>query len=190
MSSAITLQEAKNLTHRPPGFLCKIKANRYALQFLHFTLKDPESGKVFYDAAFEEHSNEELLIDDDHFPAETLAVFDEMRYIHYEFPLSFLRTRVLSCALKFKVGDLPVKGLTMIENHYLKNERIASYEFNLPFCPPNTRNSAEYIYEVPALDEKIIGEIRTKGLNTYSDTFFFVNGELIMHNRAEYSFSD
>lgn len=190
MNPSISIDEARNLKQRPHVFLCKIKANRYALQFLHFTLKNPETGKVFYDAAFEEHSNEELLIDDDQFPPETLSVFDEMRYIHYEFPLNFLQSKVLSCALSFKVGNLPVKNLTLIENHYFKDQKIASYEFKLPFCPPNTRNNAEYIYEVPALAENVVTEIREKGLNTYSDTFFFVDGELIMHNKAEYSFSE
>ena len=188
-TDSITLEQAKDMKQRPQGFLCKIKANRFALQFLHFTLKDPETENVFHDMDFEEHKNEELLIDDDQYPPEMLAVFDEMRYIHYEFPISFLKAKVLSCTLKFKVGDLPVKNLTMIENHYFKDQRIAHYEFKLPFCPPNTKNTAEYIYEVPELDEKIIQEISTKGLSTLSDTFFFANGELIMHNKAEYSFT-
>ena len=188
-TDVITLEQAKNMKERPKGFLCKIKANRFALQFLQFTLKDPESGKIFHDMEFDEHKNEELLIDDDQYPQEMLDVFDEMRYIHYEFPISFLKAKVLSCTLKFKVGDLPVKNLILIENHYFKDQRIAHYEFKLPFCPPNTKNTAEYIYEVPELDEKIIQEISSKGLNTYSDTFFFVNGELIMHNKAEYSFT-
>lgn len=188
-TSHITLDQVKNLSHRPQTFFCQIKANKFALQFLHFTLKNPETGKVFCDASFDEHKNEELLIDDDQYSPEMLSVFDEMRYIHYEFPISFLQSKVLSCMLNFKVGDLPVKNLTLIENHYFHDERIASYEFKLPFCPPNTRNTAEYIYEVPALDDKIIQEISNNGLSTYSDTFFFVNGELIMHNKAEYSFN-
>ncbi len=37
----------------------------------------------------------------------------------------------------------------MIERHYFKNKLIKSYEFEVPFCIPNTVNSLEAIYELP-----------------------------------------
>lgn len=186
--SPLTVQDARDMTSQPSSFLCKLKANRFALQFLKFRLANPDNNKIFADAEFEEHSNEELLIDDDKYPPHVLQTFDEMRFVRYEFPTNFLKAKNLSCFLHFKVGDHPVKNLLLIENHYFKGERIALYEFELPFCAPNSKNSAEYVYEVPELDEGVVQEITTKKLSTHSDTFFFVDGELIMHNKAEYSF--
>ena len=186
--ASLTLQDAKDLSSQPASFLCKLKANKFALQFLKFKLKNPDNNKVYADAEFEEHGNDELLIDDDKYPPHVLKTFDEMRFVRYEFPTSFLKAKNLSCYLNFKVGDQCVNNLVLIENHYFKGERIALYEFKLPFCAPNSKNSAEYVYEVPVLEEGVVQEITAKKLSTQSDTFFFVDGELIMHNKAEYSF--
>ena len=186
--STLTLDGAKSLEHEPAGFLCKLNANKYALQFLQFKLKNPDNNKVFVDTEFEEHANEELLIEDEKYPPEVLKTFDEMRYVRYAFAQSFLKAKNLSCFLKFKVGDQAVKNLVLIENHYFKGKRIAMYEFKLPFCSPNSKNQVEYVYEVPQLEDSIVQEILTKKLSTHSDTFFFADGEIIMHNKAEYTF--
>lgn len=184
----LTLEKAKNLKQRPQTFLCKMKANNIELQFVHFKLRNPDTGRVYIETEFKERNNADLLIDDDQYPPEILAVLNEMRFVQYKLPIEFLTTRTLSCSLKLKIGDKIVESLVMVENHYFNNHMIAQFEFKLPFCGPNTKNTAEYIYELPELDEKVIAEINKKRLSTFSDTFFFADGVLVMHNKAEYSF--
>ena len=42
----------------------------------------------------------------------------------------------------------------MIERHYFRDQLIKSFDFDFGFCPPNTRNSIEHIYEMPEFDSK------------------------------------
>ena len=74
-----------------------------------------------------------------------------MRTIKYHFGPAFFDLKTIGTTLEFKVGGKPVKGFTMIERHYFKNELIKSYTFSAPFCMPNSTNSMEAIYELPEL---------------------------------------
>jgi hypothetical protein len=42
----------------------------------------------------------------------------------------------------------------MIEHHYFRDELIKSFDFDFGFCPPNTRNSIEQIYEMPEFNSE------------------------------------
>ena len=37
----------------------------------------------------------------------------------------------------------------MIERHYFRDKLIQSYEFNFPFCIPDTENEYEALYSLP-----------------------------------------
>lgn len=92
--------------------------------------------------------------------------------------------------MKFKVGDSSVSNLTIIENHFYKNHKIASFEFTFPFCSPNSKNTWEYTYELPEIKKEFVNDILENGEITKSDTFFFVENEMIMHNKVDYMFTE
>ena len=77
----------------------------------------------------------------------------------------------------------------MIERHYFKGRVIKSYEFKFGFCIPNSKNSLEMIYDLPELSEEDKEDMINSPWETKSDTFFFVNNELVIHNRAEYNYA-
>jgi hypothetical protein len=77
----------------------------------------------------------------------------------------------------------------MIERHYFKDRLLKSYEFKFGFCIPNTINSWEAIYDMPVLTEDEKKEIIDSPWLTKSDTFFFVNNDLVIHTKAEYDYS-
>ena len=77
----------------------------------------------------------------------------------------------------------------MIERHYFKGKVIKSYEFSFGFCIPNSTNTLEVIYDLPQLDAEEQEEMINSPWETKSDTFFFVENKLIIHNRAEYNYS-
>jgi hypothetical protein len=54
----------------------------------------------------------------------------------------------------FKVGDREVKSFRMIERHFFRDQIIKSFDFDFGFCPPNTTNSIEHIYDMPEIDSK------------------------------------
>ena len=43
---------------------------------------------------------------------------------------------------------------------------------------------------MPALNEKLIKDMIDNPYETRSDSFYFVNDEMIMHNKSEYSYAD
>lgn len=53
--------------------------------------------------------------------------------------------------MEFVVGDKAVKNFKMIERHYFRNKLLKDFEFDFPFCMPNTTNTCEHIYDLPAL---------------------------------------
>ena len=189
MSQKITLEAIRTMHHPTDKFLCPLKANKYALQFLNFEIKNQESGQIFYSHEQEVLPNSELLINDDDYPPEMLHLFDEMRTMNYNFPEEFVRSRIITSKLVFKVGDLPLKDLTILDKFYFQKEIVKSFEFKFPFCVPNSKNEWEYIYEFPDLDEKTIQAMIHSPGKTFSETFFFAGDELILHNKANYAFS-
>lgn len=88
----------------------------------------------------------------------------------------------------FTVGDREVKSFQMIERHYFRDQLIKSFDFNFGFCVPNSRNSIEHIYEMPELDAKKLKEMIDHPNETKSDSFYFVDNQLIMHKKATYAF--
>mmetsp|Transcript_18895 Transcript_18895/g.16319 ORF Transcript_18895/g.16319 Transcript_18895/m.16319 type:complete len:82 (+) Transcript_18895:423-668(+) len=77
----------------------------------------------------------------------------------------------------------------MIERHYFKDKLIRSFDFTFPFCIPNSCNDWENIYDIPELTEEQKKEMINSPFETKSDSFYFANGKLVMHNKAEYDYS-
>ncbi|CAF5103825.1 unnamed protein product, partial [Rotaria magnacalcarata] len=90
--------------------------------------------------------------------------------------------------VEFTVGDREVKSFRMIERHYFRDQLVKSFDFDFGFCPPNTRNCIEHIYDMPEFDSKQIKEMIEHPNETKSDSFYFVDNQLIMHKKAAYSF--
>jgi hypothetical protein len=66
---------------------------------------------------------------------------------------------------------------------------IKSYEFKFGFCIPKSTNTLEMIYDLPVLTEDQKDDMILSPWETKSDTFFFVNNQLVIHNRAEYNYA-
>jgi hypothetical protein len=78
----------------------------------------------------------------------------------------------------------------MIERHYFRNQLVKSFDFKFGFVPPNTRNSWDVIYDIPLLEDGLVNEMLTAPYETKSDSFYFVDDVLIMHNMAEYRYTE
>ena len=87
----------------------------------------------------------------------------------------------------------------MVERHFFRNKLLKSFVFEFGFVIPDSINNAEHIYEVsvdlrrlfkivpfkvPKLDKKLLDLIEQNPYETRSDSFYFVDGELIMHHRS------
>ena len=77
----------------------------------------------------------------------------------------------------------------MVEKHFFKDQLIKEFEFDFAFCIPGSKNSWQITYELPDLDSEKKREIISSPWETRSDTFFFVEGKLVIHTRALYDYS-
>jgi len=109
--------------------------------------------------------------------------------IQYPFGRAFLDIQKVALYLEFTIlGDQPINELIMMENHYFKGKLLRTFEFKFGFCMPNSTNSTEFFYELPKLTEEEKDEMSANPFESISDSFFFADGNLIVHNKATYSY--
>lgn len=95
----------------------------------------------------------------------------------------------------------------MIERHYFKNRILKTFDFEFGYCLPNSKNTCEHIYEFPTLPEDLskwnpgnttkndshfpvaVADMIEHPFETKSDSFYFVDNALIMHNKADYAYN-
>ena len=88
----------------------------------------------------------------------------------------------------FSVGQQEIQSLRMIERHYFGDQLIRSYDFTFGYCIPGSTNEWEAVYAVPGLDDQLIDDMISNPFETKSDSFYFVDDKLIMHNKAAYQY--
>lgn len=177
----ITPVDVLKFSQPTAGYLCPLAANIYGVEFQKFEIRDYDSGQPVYMSADAPEETSALT---------PQAFEDRVRSIKYTFPAGFLDYRTIRTMLEFKVGEQPLNSFRMIELHYFKNKLIRTYDFTFGFCIPNSVNTWEAIYDVPEYSEDQKAEYVRSPFAHKSDSFYFVDDELIMHNKAEYQYVD
>uniref|UniRef100_A0A7S0UIK8 GMP phosphodiesterase delta subunit domain-containing protein n=1 Tax=Polytomella parva TaxID=51329 RepID=A0A7S0UIK8_9CHLO len=178
-----SISPADVLSHSVPtsGYLCPLKANNYGIEFLKFEVRDYDTGKVIYQVS-REPDPEPLPTDLDP------EIENLIRSVKYTFPMDFLKCNTIRTALEFSVGNEPLGNFRMVERHYFEDKLVKSYDFSFGFCIPNSTNSWEAIYDVPENTPEMITKYVNNPFQHKSDSFYFVNDRLVMHNKAEYQY--
>lgn len=179
---AITPNDVLALQAPTPSFLCSLSANTYGIEFLKFTIRDMETNHEVFDVERERGDGP---------PHGTLTpeMENAARSIRYNFSRQFLDYKTVGAKLVFAVGQQPLPNFRMIERHYFRDRLIKSFDFSFGFCIPNSTNSWEAIYDMPKLTDAEKEEIVACPYCTKSDSFYFVNDVLVMHNKAEYAYT-
>lgn len=180
---SVNIEEVRSLTTYTDKFLCKLSDNLYDIKFVNFRVRDLDSGFVLFEVKDEGDDN-------DTSPEELDKIDDDLRIIKYHLGPDFLDLKNIGTLLKFSVGTKPVKDFLLIERHYFKNKLVKSFEFKFDFCMPNSINEWETMYEIPELDPELKQSMIDFPWETRSDSFYFVEGKLILHNKAIYNYSN
>jgi hypothetical protein len=130
-------------------------------------------------------------VEDDDIDNENIKDTDDptTRVIKYHLGPDFLKLKTIGLTLKFSNGEKPIQNMLMVERHYFKGRVLRSYEFKFGFVIPNSQNSWEFIYDLPTLSPEEAEEIINAPWEVKSDSFFFAENKLIIHNRAEYNYA-
>ena len=181
---SITVELVKELQAPTEKFLCKLTDNWPKLKFGGFKIRDIISGYTLVEVADDEIDNGE----DD---TTTLTDMDDpsTRVIKYHLGPDFLRLRTVGLTLNFSNGPAAIPKMEMVERHYFRGRVIRSYDFKFGFVIPGSSNSWEFIYDLPELSDQERLEISSAPWEVKSDSFFFADGKLIIHNRAEYNYA-
>ena len=171
-----TIKDINNMNAPSKSFYVSLEDNIYGIRFKAFKIRDVSTKEVFHEFST-----------DDVFQLDYFA--DNL--LNYQFPYKMLRANSIGTNLTLVVGDKLVKDLDFIEKHYIEGELVKSFEFNFPVFLPKSTNSIEFIYDLPKLNDDIIKKIKeNEDINAFSDTFIFVEGNLVIHRRASYKYSN
>lgn len=185
----VTPDKVRSLTKFTDKFLCDKSANVFDVRFRKFRMRDLDSGFVLFEVSDDGAEEQTQKEEPKQQSLEEETVENSLRTIRYHLGPDFLELKNLGSSLTFSVGAKPVKNLVMIERHYFRDILIKSFEFKFDFCIPNSTNTWESIYTVPELDPKMKADIIANPWETKSDSFYFVEDKLIMHNKALYDYS-
>lgn len=167
-----SIEEVFKMTESTDYFFTDKEDNIYGLIFSSFKVRDAETGEVFVDVNGQTKEDFEKYYD---------------KEIEYVFPHRLLKAKTIGTNIGLVIGSQPVKNIHFIERHYFDSRLLDSYSFKFPFFMPNSDNNIEFIYSVPKLPETIIDCMKCgQTFVTYSDTFVFVEDQLITHRKAKF----
>ncbi|XP_058465030.1 protein unc-119 homolog [Malaya genurostris] len=203
----ITPEYVLKLNKITDDYLCPPDANIYEIDFTRFKIRDMESGAVLFEIAkpslgepvpssdsnsglaeggsdgatggSEEHPTEE----------EELLEPNTGRYVRYQFTPQFLKLKTVGATVEFTVGSKCVKNFRMIERHFFQDQLLKTFDFEFGYCIPYSKNTCEHIYEFPTIPPDLMNEMISTPFETRSDSFYFVDNCLVMHNKADYAYN-
>ncbi|PWA20311.1 hypothetical protein CCH79_00003775 [Gambusia affinis] len=186
-NTVITPEDVLGLQKITENYLCAPEENVHMIDFTRFKIRDMETGTVLFEITKPPAPGQSQA------PETKTAVFKQCdpntgRFVRYQFTPAFLQLRQVGATVEFTVGDTPINNFRMIERHYFRDKLLKSFDFEFGFCMPSSKNTCEHIYEFPTLSEETMREMIQHPYETQSDSFYFVDNKLVMHNKADYSY--
>lgn len=176
MEKIITLDTALSFTKPTEDFLVKLDDNTYGVRFKGFKIRDCDSNEIYHDFKADDIYQLDYFADNE---------------LSYLFPHRLLKAKTIGSNLTLVVGSKLVPNLDLVERHFIDDKLVAHYQFNFPVFLPNSENNIEFLYPVPKLSDETREKLNNgEDIIAKSDTFIFVNGKLIIHRRANYTYSD
>ncbi|XP_074643730.1 protein unc-119 homolog B-B-like [Tubulanus polymorphus] len=182
---SITPNDILKLNKITDTYLCPLEANIFDIDFTRFKLRDMETSTVLFEVAKPSSPEREVVADIDVEDVDPNAG----RFVRYQFTSQFLKLKTVGATVEFTIGDKPVNKFRMIERHYFRDKLLKTFDFEFGFCIPNSKNTVEHIYEFPQLTPDEIEEMIEHPYETRSDSLYFVDDKLIMHNKADYAYN-
>ncbi len=165
------------------NYLCSPDANTYNIDFTRFKIRDMATNATLFEIAkppgVPAGGTDPSEVNDPNVG----------RFVRYQFTEEFLKLRTVGATVEFTVGPKPVKAFRMVERHYFRGRHLKTFDFDFGFCIPDSKNTCEHIYEFPELTAEEVRQMVEHPFETKSDSFYFVDGRLIMHNKADYSYN-
>jgi len=175
MDKGITIDKVMSMEKPSENFFVELNDNTLGIRFKGFKLRDINSNEVFHSYISKDIYELDYFADNE---------------LDYVFPLSIFKAKNLGSNITLVVGNNMVKDLTLIERHYIDNQLAANYKFEFPLFMPGSENNVEFMYPIPPLSNDTKERINQgEDITAKSDTFIFVEGKLMVHRRANYTYT-
>ncbi|EDV34121.1 uncharacterized protein Dana_GF21136 [Drosophila ananassae] len=192
----VSPEDVLHLTTITDDYLCSANANVFEIDFTRFKIRDLESGAVLFEIAKPPSEQfpdglsveETMLAAAEELTLEDTADPNAGRYVRYQFTPAFLNLKTVGATVEFTVGSQPVNNFRMIERHFFRDRLLKTFDFEFGYCIPYSKNTCEHIYEFPNLPPDLVSEMISSPFETRSDSFYFVENRLVMHNKADYAY--
>ncbi|XP_058829214.1 protein unc-119 homolog [Topomyia yanbarensis] len=206
-SKVITPEYVLKMNKIAEDYLCAPDANIYEIDFTRFKIRDMESGAVLFEIAkpslgepvqssdysseLAEGGNGSAVASSEEHPVEDEELLEPNtgRYVRYQFTPQFLKLKTVGATVEFTVGSKSVKNFRMIERHFFQDRLLKTFDFEFGYCIPYSKNTCEHIYEFPTIPPDLVNEMILNPFETRSDSFYFVDNCLVMHNKADYAYN-
>uniref|UniRef100_A0A182R4B6 GMP phosphodiesterase delta subunit domain-containing protein n=1 Tax=Anopheles funestus TaxID=62324 RepID=A0A182R4B6_ANOFN len=215
VQSTVTPDYVLQLNKITDDYLCTPDANIYEIDFTRFKIRDLESGAVLFeiakpslsdithtatgaDSKTKDSAASTTNDEPTGAPSATTTGSEDAeetfepnagRYVRYQFTPQFLKLKTVGATVEFTVGSKSVKNFRMIERHFFKDRLLKTFDFEFGYCIPFSKNTCEHIYEFPTIPPDLVNEMIQHPFETRSDSFYFVDGCLVMHNKADYAYN-
>lgn len=184
----ITPEDVLRISKITETYLCAPDANIYEIDFTRFKIRDLESGAVLFEIAKPIQEQQDDTAERGSEVEETIDP-NAGRFVRYQFTPQFLKLKMVGATVEFTVGSRPVNRFRMIERHFFRDKLLKTFDFEFGFCIPYSKNTCEHIYEFPNLPPDLVNDMIASPFETRSDSFYFVEDCLIMHNKADYAYN-
>ena len=185
----ITPDYVKSLHSFTDSFLCDLDDNIYNIYFTKLVFKQMQNNqnnkeKILFELKSDYNNiNEEIKQK----AKEIKDIYKNPRMIRYHLDKEILDFN-LKLTLEYKNESQKPVSLKMIENHYHNNKLIWQFFNDFGFCIPNSNNWKDIIYKFNSHEFEELSKSKST-FEIKTDTFFFANNKLIIHNKTLFYFS-
>ena len=185
----ITPDYVKSLHSFTDSFLCDLDDNIYNIYFTKLVFKQMQNNqnnkeKILFELKSDYNNiNEEIKQK----AKEIKDIYKNPRMIRYHLDKELLDFN-LKLTLEYKNESQKPSSLKMVENHYHNSKLIWQFFNDFGFCIPNSDNSKDIIYKFNSHEFEELSKSKSS-FEIKTDTFFFANDKLIIHNKTLFYFS-
>ena len=180
----------KSLTSFTDSFLCDLDDNIFNIYFTKLIFKQIQNNsnkteKLLFE--LKNDSNNNINEEIKQKSKEIKDIYKNPRMVRYHLDPDILDLN-MKLTLEYKNEGKKPLSLKMIENHYHDNKLIMQFFHDFGFCIPHSVNQQDITYKFNSHEIDKLSKSKSS-FEIKTDTFFFANEKLIIHNKTLFYFS-
>ncbi|XP_022244812.1 protein unc-119 homolog B-like [Limulus polyphemus] len=194
----ITPDEVLKLSKVTEGYLCSPEANIYGIDFTRFKIRDMETGTVLFEIAKPSVPVSEDEDKEKDTREQEISDPSTGRFVRYHFTPQFLKLSAVGATVGFTMESFSQPTLAFFTRKSV--HAVTSMVTALPMDQEfQSTGSSCLLHQELHISSRVVvhlvqhyhrcEEMIKNPFQTRSDSFYFVDNKLIMHNKADYAYN-